>query len=156
MSKHSSSRRATSNGPYIDGLASVLMQALKRHERKRGDQGILLASRPLDGAEDGGPVEIMCGERPSYPPKTQLLELTLEERRVAEYIVAESLQDPTFEPWSDLVVVVRFAAGGVQVAGMPRPTSLLVDPSERRKRDKYLQQPPVKRMESLLAMANGY
>lgn len=153
--RRSSARRASRNDRYTEGLASVLATALQRRGMKKGDQAILLAARPLTGAEDGGPAEIICGTRPSFPPKVEPLELTLEERRIAEHILAESLEDPAFEPWSDFVVAVRVRTGGMDVAGMPRPLSALNDPAQRRTRERYLANPPLKRMESLLSMVNG-
>lgn len=151
----STARRAPRNDRYTEGLASVLTTALKRRGMKKGDQAVLIAARPLGGAEDGGPAEILCGTRPNYPPKVELLDLSLEERRVAEHILAESLEDPAFEPWSDMVVGIRVRTGGIEVAGMPRPLSALDDPAQRRNRERYLANPPLARLESLLAMMNG-
>lgn len=157
MSRRSNSGQGggSGQGPYVDGIAAVLTVALERHlGRQRGAAAIMIASRPLSGPDDGGPPEVLFGERASYPPTVQLLELNDQERKTVDLILAESLADPAFETWSDLVVMIRIAAGGVAINGMPSPVSRLSDPKAAEYRAGYLNVPPLERIKMLLALAD--
>lgn len=150
-------RRETGSGrgPYVDGLAGVLTVALKRLGRGTGTAAILMATRPLGGPDDGGPAEIMCGVKPTFPPQMSILELNDEELSVAHQILQESLDDPAYENWSDLVVAIKLRPAGVMITGMPMPAARWNGAAAMRERRRYLGVPVLQRLNSLLLMVEG-
>lgn len=155
MSRQSNSGRqaGAGQGPYIDGIAAILTVALERRlGRQRGASAILIATRPLSGPEDGGPPEVLLGEKPSYPPTVRMLEVSETERETIDGILAEYLADPAYETWSDLVVAVRIAPGGVAINAMPSPVSRLSDPQAAEYRAGYLNVPAMERIKMLFAL----
>jgi hypothetical protein len=155
MSRNNPRGQGSRYGQYVDGIAAVLTKAMQRLGREEGSSAVLTASRPLSGPDDGGAPEIACGERASWPPTVSVLELNDEERQVTQKILAESLKDPAFETWSDLVVAIKLHRGGTAVAAMPRPVSALSDPAEVRRRNEYLRMPVLQRLQGLMSMADN-
>lgn len=147
--------RGSIHGQYVDGIAAVLTKAMHRLGRGYGSSAVFTASRPLSGPDDGGAPEIACGERAAWPPTVSLLELDEEEHAIAQKILAESLEDPSFETWSDLVVAIKLQRGATAVAAMPRPISALSDPAEVRRRNDYVRMPVMQRLQGLMAMADN-
>lgn len=155
MSKRNARKGGSVHGRHVDAIGAVLSRALRRRGRGYGSAGILIASRQLSGPNDGGPIEILCGERGSYPPKTELMPLTDDEQTTAEKILADFLDDSSAETWSDLVVVVRLGPGGVAITAMPSPVSRLTEPSAAHRRREFLAAPPIDRIQGLLAMSGS-
>lgn len=153
MSKRNARKGGSVHGRHVDALGVMLSRALRRRGRGYGSAGILVASRQMSGPNDGGPIEILCGERGDRSSTTELMPLSDEERKTAEKILASFLEDPASESWSDLVVIVRLRPGGAAITAMPSSVSRLIEPSAAQRRREFLAASPIDRVQGLLAMS---